>query len=458
MHTIFITSFHVLISRNILGSPLLDLLLASGDTEIVILVPEEKREFFAVHFGRPGVTVVGVPSVHTRRDVWLRYLALAASDTATIRIKRSTELAGRGRWLARIIGSGAFWRRLIRVSAPWIVPRGRFAPLFDRYRPALVFATDVQGELDIRLMVEARGRGIPVIGMVRSWDNLTAKGLVSIVPDILAVNNAIVRDEAVQLHGIPKERIRIVGIPHYDRYISGAAHPREAFAKEVGLRPDERFVLYAPTGDRYLGENALDSYIIRQLAGFLPPGYRLLVRMPPSDSVRLDPGTLPAQVVIHRPGQDLSGGGRRFKSNELSPEDDELLRDTLAYAELVVAGPSTILIDAAAFDKPVVAIAFDDQPGRPYHESIRRYYDYDHFQPVIASGGVRLVRSQGEFGEWVTKYLAEPALDREGRGRIVAEQCWRFDGQSSRRLHEIIASLIPSAPTPHGTRIEDFHL
>ena len=442
MRTVFITSFHVLISRNILGSLLLDLLLAPGDTEIAVLVPEEKREFFAVHFSRPGVTIVGVPTASGRRDVWLRYLALAATDTATIRIKRSTELVGRGRWLSKVIGSGRFWRWLIRMSAPWIVPRGRFAPLLDRYRPALVFATDVQSELDIRLMVEAREREIPVVGMVRSWDNLTAKGLVAVVPDVLVVNNEIVRDEAMRLHGIPQERIRIVGIPHYDRYLSGAAHSREVFAKEVGLRPDERFVLYAPTGDRYLGANTLDSYIIRQLAGFLPPGYRLLVRMPPSDSVRLDPAALPPQAILHRPGRHLSGSATRFKLNELSPDDDAVLRDTLAYAEIVVAGPSTIIIDAAVFDTPVIAIGFDERGGRPYHGSIRRYYDYDHFRPVIASGGVRLARSERELGELVAKYLAEPALDREGRGRIVAEQCWRFDGRSSRRLAALLSMPI----------------
>ena len=45
MKTILITSFHPLISRNILFSPVLDLLRASG-VRVVVIGRTKKKEFF----------------------------------------------------------------------------------------------------------------------------------------------------------------------------------------------------------------------------------------------------------------------------------------------------------------------------------------------------------------------------------------------------------------------------
>ena len=434
MRTIFISSFHVLISRNILAAPFLDL-LREGGSRVVLLVPQEKQIFFTAEFAKPGVVIQWVSPRPARREALARYLSLAALDTRTLAIKRKTELGGRGRWLVKLIGN----RRAARATLRWldrrISPREPFAALIREYRPDWVFATDVGHEADIRLIQAAKDAGVPVAGMVRSWDNLTSKGLIRAVPDLLLVNNDIVKSEAQKLHGIPESRIRVVGIPHYDRYPK-PAHPRGEFCRRLGLDPAKRFLLYAPTGDRYLAKNRVDGEVIRIIASVLPEEYELLVRLPPTDSANLEGGA-PPRVILHRPGAQVSTRPGAFKSNELTREDDDLLRDTLAYCELVVAGPSTIVIDAAVFDKPIILVGFDGASSPPYYESIRRYWDYDHFQPVLRSDGVRLAKSKEELTEWIRRYHSDPALDRGGRERITREQSFKLDGQSSRRLSTV---------------------
>lgn len=407
---------------------------------VVLLVPQEKQIFFTAEFLRPGVVIQWVSLRQTRREALLRYLSLAALDTRTLSIKRKTELGGRGKWLSRIIGNRRWARAFIRWLDRLMAPREPFAALIREYRPDLVFATDVGHEADIRLIHASRVARVPVLGMVRSWDNLTSKGVIRAVPDILCVNNEIVRREAAELHGILESRIRVVGIPHYDRYPK-PAHPREEFCRSIGLDPAKRFILYAPTGDRYLAKNRVDQDAIQSIASAMPQDYQLLVRMPPSDSTKLD-AAMPANVVVHRPGVQLSPQSGVFKTNELTREDDDLLRDTLFYCELVVAGPSTIVVDAAVFDKPIILVGFDGNANPPYYESIRRYWDYDHFQPILKSGGVKLVRSGMDLEEWLKKYLADPALDRAGRAEIATEQGFRLDGQSSRRLAEVVEGTV----------------
>lgn len=435
MPTIFITSFHVLISRNILASTVLDLLRARG-WRVVILVPEKKREFFTREFGGDSVSVEGVATDLSKGEIVGRYLSLAALRTQTLSLKRKTELGGQGTFLARIGGGTRWLRLLVRALDPLLTPRGRFSSLLDRERPSLVFATDVQNENDIRLMREAKSRAIPSAGMVRSWDNLTSKGLMRAVPDILLVHNRIVKEEAIRLHGIPEEKIRVIGVPHYDRY-DAPAHPRAEFENAVGLKPGRKFVLYAPVGDRYLSQNRVDQWMVSFILKMLPPEYDLLIRLPPTDSVHLE-GGLPDRAIIHRTGQAAHIGARKL--NELTRKDDELLRDSLAYAELVIAGPSTILVDAAVFDKPAIAVAFDGDTEPRYEKGLRRYYDYEHMQEIRRSGGVRIVNGSGELKIWMGRYLENPNFDAEGRKRIREDQCGVLDGSAGRRLADLLAA------------------
>ncbi|MDP3727812.1 MAG: CDP-glycerol glycerophosphotransferase family protein [bacterium] len=442
--TILISSFHPLISRNILATPLLGSLTAAG-ARVVLAVPEKKSAFFNAEFAKPGISIAGVPRDLSWRDRLLRYLALAAVETRSLAIKRRSDMAGSSAWLAALIANKPYVWRIVRAFDSFLTPRGRFGAILARERPDLIFSTDIQNENDVRLIHEAKRQRIPVISMVRSWDNLTSKGLIRAMPDQLVVQNDIIRREAITLHGIPPERITVVGIPHYDRYITRAALPagrqgtgREEFFRAFSLDSSKRLVVYAPVGDRYVGGKPVDRDIIAYLAAHLPATHHLLVRLPPTDSVNLDGLGALSNVTVMRPGQQLARDPAIYRSNELSPEDDEVLRDTLGHCDIVVSGPSTFAVDAAVFDKPVILIAFDGQQINPYYASIIRYYDYDHFKPLLASGGARLARDVTSLRAELAAYLADPSRDAAGRRRIREEQCWRYDGHATERLTALI--------------------
>ncbi len=432
-HTILITSFHPLITRNILATPLLDQLRSSG-VRVVIACRREKQEFFEREFGREGIAFEGLPDGLRLRDMFLRALALAGLDTKTLRLKRAAELNGSGSWFAALAGNGSFARSLVRGMSRRLTPRKDWHEMFGRLRPDVVFVTDVQNERDIQALHEAARRGIRTVGMVRSWDNLTAKGLIRFVPDTLIVHNDIISREAQALHGIPAERIRVVGIPHYDRVRTPLGISREEFFRRIGGDPKKRLVLAAPIGDRYIRRNTVDRAIVRLLDSFLPSDMQILVRLPPGDSVE-------GSAEFAKPGRIfLDRASRGAFVGAMSRQDDEHLRATLSYSSLVVAGPSTICVDAALFDKPVVLIGFDGDEERPYNKSVRRYYDYDHFRPIVSSGGAALAHNPGELERFLKEYLADPTRDRPGRTRIVREQCGEVDGYACERLTEILLS------------------
>ena len=105
---------------------------------------------------------------------------------------------------------------------------------------------------------------------------------------------------------------------------------------------------------------------------------------------------------------------------------------------MVIAFASSLAIDAVVFDKPVVFIGFDGTPGRPYWQSLCRFYDYDQQRSILSTGGIKLAKNMEELVRYVRDYLANPALDREGRKKIIEERCWKLDGRSSERLANVI--------------------
>lgn len=443
MRTIFITCFTGLVSRNILATDAFALLARRPDLLLVILAPERRAGILRREFGGPKVIVEAVPSrPPTGRERILWILATNLLATRTRRVQRLSKLGRDWNILdyafsgtAGFLGRFRFVRRLFRaLSSRWGQAR-EFEPLFERYRPALVFATDVYAPSDAALMRLARRRGVKIIGMVRSWDNPTSKTILALVPDFLAVNTDRIEEEMMRYGDVPPDRIAVVGIPHYDRYRDPADRtPRSEFCRALGLDPAKKIILFAPPSDAYLRHDPVVPVVLESLAAV--PG-QVLVRLPIVGKSELG-GYRPAGNVVF----DAPANAPDFTEAHLSREADRHLADTLFHADAVITWASTMIVDACFFGKPVVLVGFD-AASRPYARSIRQYYDYDHQRRILALGGVRLSRTPAELARWVRAYLEDPSTDAAGRERIRREYCGPLDGRSGQRLADFIRSSLP---------------
>ena len=175
MRTIFITSFHPLISRNILSTPLFDFLLVDRELQIVLLVPEDKRGFFQKEFGRDRVIVETVPRAITRRDIFLRYLALSSVDTRALEVLRRAAFHTISARCMRIAGKRKIMQYFVRMLDALVTPRERFAKLLRAYRPALVFSTDMKNENDVRLVHDAQRKNVATVGMITLFTKSVTK-------------------------------------------------------------------------------------------------------------------------------------------------------------------------------------------------------------------------------------------------------------------------------------------
>ncbi len=439
MKTIFITSFHVFVSRNILGSPLLDYLREDPDLKVVLIVPAKKVEYFQGQFAGRNILVQGIEPKFNRLDDIFREFAYAAIRTRARTLMRKMRL-GFELWHLQSL---FFWAPLVRSWIPFfyrcLVSGERYADLFTKYKPDLLFATDVFSSSDVILMHEAKMRGIKVIGMVRSWDNLVSKGGFRVIPDRLFVNNELIKKDALVIHGINPEIIEVVGIPHYDRY-GTPVHSREQFYKDTDLNPKKRVILFAPVGDRYFRKNTFDPDILEILRDNLPSTHQLLVRCPPADTVNIGEVDLTPDVIIEKPGTHFGEDSKTVRKTEIGKEDEAHLMDTLAYSDVLICSATTLALDAFTFDLPVVFVGFDGKKGLPYCDTVVHHYEFEHFVPVVESAAAFMAKSVEEMMAGIKEYIGDRTKDRQKRKKILEIEGYHADKKSSERLYHILKS------------------
>lgn len=155
-----------------------------------------------------------------------------------------------------------FWSGLAaRIEACLPPPREALEALRAARPDAVVVTPLVDFNSDqVDLIKAARVLRLPCALAVASWDNLTNKGLIQVVPDRLIVWNAAQRDEAVALHGMLPERVEITGAQLFDHWFERRpSRDRATFCCQVGLDPDKPFILYTCSS----------VFIARQEAGFV---------------------------------------------------------------------------------------------------------------------------------------------------------------------------------------------
>jgi hypothetical protein len=140
---------------------------------------------------------------------------------------------------ARVIGAAARLEDAIPTS-------GAIDAAIRGFAPDVVLATPmIRSVFQVDLLKSARRLRIPSAICVRSWDNLTNKGLLKFRPERVFVWNEIQRREAVELHGIPAGCVVATGSQMFDEWFARKpARTREDFMQRVGLRPAGLFLLY----------------------------------------------------------------------------------------------------------------------------------------------------------------------------------------------------------------------
>jgi len=447
MKTIFVTCFHPFIFRNILCTETFDILRKTPDTKIVLAVQNRKKEYFEGIFGPRQITVEGFvdPSLYSAVSRAFIWVSRNIHDVGVVRFIHQRKLFRDRRFLyyyfvlfpMRMIGYSRVLVSLFRFLDAKFTSTGGAPDLFKKHKPDLIFATDIYNENDVIFLQEARRRAIPSVGMVRSWDKLSWF-LLRTVPDRLIVWSDLRKKEAVKYNYIPEEKVAVTGAPHYSKYLRESRSDRAGFLKSLGLDPKRKVIFFALTGDQWVERNNSNRYVLEILSG-LKDKINVIVRFPVVDQVSfLDDFFPPAHMFMNRPGLTINNA--KLAYTEISEEDDKFLSNAIYHSDIVICGPSSIAIDGAFFNKPVILVNFYPEARGRWDDNVM--YHSVHMAYILKSGGARMATSKEMFLEHLGRYLENPRLDGGERKKMVVEQLGAQDGKAEDRLARAVLDLL----------------
>lgn len=449
--------------RNFVLGPFLDRLAARGP--VLALHCIEGAELPRYRDGAPAA-VSWEPLQRYRENpgaFLLRYLAGEAHmyhcGTRAMRYNLSRPI--RGSWRTRMARVAA--RRLARVCA---TPRAigaisnlgqriagsspeirHYREILARYGVHTLFCSHQRPPSILPVVLAARELGIRTGTFIFSWDNISTKARIAAPFDDYYVWSNLMRDELLTFYPeINSDQVHVVGTPQFDPYANGdLLWSRQEFCRRIGADHTRPMICYSG-GD--VGTCPEDPAHVRILleeirAGRITGSPQVLLRpMPVDDGQRYARLCADYPELIYLPpawSKSASGDWAGFLP---LPDDTQLLANLTAHSDVNVNVASTMTLDFAIHDRPVVNVAFDvaSPPvlGEPMGDL---YYSFEHYRPVVELGAVRVARSREQLAAGVNAYLSDPSADRAGRAALVALQVGSTLGTASSQLADVITSF-----------------
>ncbi len=315
---------------------------------------------------------------------------------------------------------------------------------FHLNAPKVLLCTNPFWFTEPAVVAAAKKEGIPTLALIPSWDNLSTKNRMPFKHDGYLVWSEAARSELHQFY--PASRgapVYVVGAPQFDVFFQERFHlSRAAFCKTQGLRADLPIVVYALGSPNFLVETPGALQVAEMVARGELGEIQLLVRPHPiHDNHELAAlfGKYGPRVVVQQTGVAGAGVTARFQDQNQITE----WVNTFRHADVVVNLSSTVTIDAAILDKPVVNLDFDPAPGQPNQSLIKEInHLWTHFKPVAESGGVWLVNDFAELVIAIKTYLMQPELHREKRRAIAKYVCGYLDGSCGERAARAVITFV----------------
>lgn len=385
----------------------------------------------------------------------LEYAHLRALDTPGARFvlaqpipgsRRSRSLRSAARTASVPFGTLEGVQRLVSVHDRLAARRPEVEAAARRLaevRPDVVLCAHQRPLTVLPVILAARRLGIPTATFVFSWDNLTTKGRMAAPFDHYLVWSAHMGAELHRFYpDVPDDQVQVVGTPQFDPY-ADPSHPstRAALAARLGLDPDRPIVCFT-AGDA--GTCPDDPYHLSVLLELVRSGRvegdpHVVLRTAPVDpGRRFDAVRERYPELVEAAPNWAHGEGQGWHAAYPTRDDIEALSVLTVGADVNVNMASTMSIDFALRDTPVVNVGFDRVRDEGRADA---YYRFTHYRPVVELGAVRVATDAAQLADHVSRYLRDPALDRAGRRAIVDLELGVEVGRSCEAVVAALASI-----------------
>ncbi|MCJ7624122.1 MAG: hypothetical protein MUO76_11510, partial [Anaerolineaceae bacterium] len=369
------------------------------------------------------------------------------------------EAVGKRRALMPIMKAVVGLLRRSKIARRAIVSRQmRHSPdlytdLLDKYKPDLVVASTPGWRLDRYLMRQAVKRGIPSAAVIVGWDNPSSYSIPGAPVDWITCWSDIQKEELVLGSDWDPDRVYIGGIPSYDGYFQKKWQiGRDEYFRLHELNPDRKLISYACSFITFSPNYQNIEMIARMVASDeLSAPSQLLIRLHPNhfmDEPLFAGERERIQALanrmehVHVVEPVPLGGELGYYSGEDMPEKTSMM----AYSDVFTTVYSTMVVEAAIHDRPIVSVCIDapggwNQKGK-FSLPLSKIGDWPTHQRFRESGAGLVAADHQGLLNALNFYLGNPNAHQDQRRFFIEKECTYMDASAGKRTGEYLVSLI----------------
>jgi hypothetical protein len=475
---IFISADHGMAIIYFLQSDVVRTLLDSG-VEILVLTDDETKSQISSRFDRPGLTIEGLrlkeankyASTYRPRLQWL--LAYLRRVGGSWRINTEAmdshiwEVWVENGWKFRlgiwipaalailVLRTFAFARNfLVRMQNRFIPRPNLYTDLFASQKPDLVIASTAGWRLDRYLLREATLHNVPTMAAIVGWDNPSSYAIRGASMDYATCWSQLQKDELIYGSDWDPERVHIGGIPSYDGYFRKEWQlSKDNYFKQHDLDPNRKLISYACSfvhfAPNYPNVEALARLVSSDK---LAEPSQLLVRLHPShfqDKPKIFAEERERIFALEKQYSNVYvvkpvalGGSLGYYGGEDMDEKSSMM----AYSDVLVTVYSTMVVETAVHDTPIVAAVIDVPGGwnkpKKYSLSLKKIGNWPTHKRFCDAKAGRVASNENELCEVINLYLKNPSLDAAERRKFIEDEITFTDGTSGKRTAEFILKAL----------------
>jgi hypothetical protein len=326
-------------------------------------------------------------------------------------------------------------------------------PRLQKLSPELFVSGGPETFYDLPWLLAAGLLGIPRAIWIRSWDNITSK--IAALPDVelfLVWSDLMEQELRRYFPEYTDRKIIRVGALQFDGHRDPSnIIPREEFCRKMGLEPERPILLYCTGGPHICRNEHLVIHDLQESIRELSRPYRpqLLIRLHPyfwNTDLQVYDNIRGAAIWPRQEDAFNMVGG----STTGLLDDYRIMLSSFYHQSVNINIASTVTLDSAIFDRPIVNIAYDGNQKLSPLISVRRFYNqYDHYVSVLRSSAVDTAWDRIQLSEALRRALAYPERGTQERRQLVNTVCGPVDEQAGRCLADTLTQFLANRTISH---------
>jgi len=313
----------------------------------------------------------------------------------------------------------SFKRKLLFLFLSWGVFYKMYKKFFMRYlglyehiyniikekHPDLVIIpTSLIDSVAIDVILCSRALKINTLMLINGWDNISSKGTIPFMPDYLGVWGEQDKQHAMEIHNIPEERIFVLGAAQFSYFYREHNVDRKYFLQKHGIPDGKKVILFAGSA-RVFDETSILLLLESAIENGELGNTHILYRPHPWRHRRLNEDsffnydfkhvTMDSTLIdVYKKHKEQSGY-YNLPSTVLPSLD--YYPTLYKSVDAVICTLTTVMLEAAIFGLPVLAIAFSDNK---HTLTMDKLINDKHFENIHNIKGLIVCRDRKRFIEY----------------------------------------------------------